>query len=213
MPAADRREVQAESCRLIADRSYYIWTIGCQMNRADSRRAASELEGLGYREAARPEEADLILLNSCVVRQSAEDKVVGRLSSLRSLKARRPQAAVVLMGCLVGDVQALAQRFPYVDLFLRPSDVAGLVSWVERAALSPGEGRPSPLRPGGERVRVRGILAPRRTLRPLARPRRGRGLSSQEAFPPHPALSLRERGVQLPSPPRERLGRGRSPPR
>ncbi|MDI7274513.1 MAG: hypothetical protein QME94_00905, partial [Anaerolineae bacterium] len=98
--------------------AYYIWTIGCQMNRADSRRAASALEGLGFRAVERPEDADLVVLNSCVVRQSAEDKVTGRVQSLRALKARRPGAALVLMGCLVGDVAELRARFPHVDLFL-----------------------------------------------------------------------------------------------
>jgi len=111
--------------------TYFIWTIGCQMNRADSRRAAAALEALGYAPAVRAEEADLVVLNSCVVRQSAEDKAIGRLSSLRSLKQRRPGAAVVLMGCLVGDIAALQARFPHVDLFVRPSDVEGLVGWVE----------------------------------------------------------------------------------
>ncbi len=121
--------------------TYFIWTIGCQMNRADSRRAASALDGLGCRAAARAEDADLVILNSCVVRQSAEDKVLGRLSSLRSLKARRPGAAVVLMGCLVGDIAALQARFPHVDLFVRPSDVDGLVAWVQANLPSPLRGK------------------------------------------------------------------------
>ena len=66
--------------------NYYLWTIGCQMNLADSRRVAEELQKLGFQEAGRPEDADLVLLNTCVVRQSAEDKVLGRLTSLKSLK-------------------------------------------------------------------------------------------------------------------------------
>ena len=110
--------------------TYHIWTIGCQMNQADSRRAAAALEGLGFRAVDRPEDADLVILNSCVVRQSAEDKVTGRLHSLRPLKSRRPGMAVVLMGCLVGDVQALRERFPHVDLFVPPSDVEALLGWV-----------------------------------------------------------------------------------
>ena len=124
--------------------TYHVWTIGCQMNRADSRRAAAELERLGYRPVPRPEDADLVILNTCVVRQSAEDKAVGRLSSLRGLKRRRPGAALVVMGCLVDDPQALRARFPHVDLFLHPSDVEGLLAWLQ-ATPSPlgGEGRPA----------------------------------------------------------------------
>ncbi|MCJ7668473.1 MAG: tRNA (N6-isopentenyl adenosine(37)-C2)-methylthiotransferase MiaB, partial [Anaerolineae bacterium] len=80
---------------------YHLWTIGCQMNDADSRRAAEELQRLGYLPTSRAEEADLILLNTCVVRQKAEDKVYGRLSSLKPLKERRPEVILAVMGCLV----------------------------------------------------------------------------------------------------------------
>lgn len=107
------------------------------MNRADSRRAAAALEALGCRPAGRAEEADIVVLNSCVVRQSAEDKVIGRLNSLRSLAKRRPGAALVLMGCLVGDIAELQARFPHVDLFVRPSDVDALVAWVESTLATP----------------------------------------------------------------------------
>jgi tRNA-2-methylthio-N6-dimethylallyladenosine synthase len=110
---------------------YHIWTIGCQMNAADSQRAAEGLERLGYRWTKRAEEADLIVLNTCVVRQSAEDKVLGHLSSLKPLKQKRPEAIIAVMGCLVDNIPALKQTFPYVDAFLRPSDVEGLVQFVE----------------------------------------------------------------------------------
>ncbi len=101
--------------------TYYIWTIGCQMNASDSRRLAEELQARGYREVARPEEADLVVLNTCVVRASAEDKALGRLLSLRPLKERWPQKTLVVAGCLVGDGEELRRRFPWVDLFLPPS--------------------------------------------------------------------------------------------
>jgi len=110
---------------------YHIWTIGCQMNTADSRRAAEDLERLGYRWAKRAEDADLVVLNTCVVRQSAEDKALGRLSSLKPLKRKRPEAIIAVMGCLVDDVPTLRQNFPYVDAFLKPSDVEGLVEFVK----------------------------------------------------------------------------------
>jgi len=115
----------------MAHRRYHLWTIGCQMNRADSRRVAEELEGRGYLPTPRPELADIIVLNTCVVRQRAEDKVKGRLSSLRGLKRGEHQPALVVMGCFVDDLGALRVRYPYVDAFLKPSDVAGLVSFVE----------------------------------------------------------------------------------
>jgi len=110
---------------------YHIWTIGCQMNKADSWHAAQELEAQGHVPTKRAEDADVVVLNTCVVRQSAEDKVYGRLSSLKPLKRHNRRAAIVVMGCLVEEDSAtLQQRFPFVDLFLPPSDVQGLMSLV-----------------------------------------------------------------------------------
>jgi tRNA-2-methylthio-N6-dimethylallyladenosine synthase len=107
--------------------NYYLWTIGCQMNFADSRKAAEELEKLGYRETDRPQEADLILLNTCVVRQNAEDKVVGRLTSLQGLKRRRPEIKLALMGCFIHEIPALQHRYPWVDAFIKPSDIGAVL--------------------------------------------------------------------------------------
>lgn len=103
-------------------KTYHIWTIGCQMNEADSRTVTDELETRGYQAARSPAEADVILLNTCVVRASAENKAVGRLSSLRPIKERHPETILAVMGCLVGDDEVeLRAQFPFVDLFLRPS--------------------------------------------------------------------------------------------
>jgi tRNA-2-methylthio-N6-dimethylallyladenosine synthase len=111
---------------------YHIWTAGCQMNVADSQRVASALEHLGYQAAPRAEEADVIVLNTCVVRQSAEDKAYGRLHSLRPLKEARPDLVINLMGCLVGvkGYERLAARFPMVDVFSPPSDPGPLVAYL-----------------------------------------------------------------------------------
>jgi tRNA-2-methylthio-N6-dimethylallyladenosine synthase len=111
---------------------YHIWTEGCQMNVADSQRVASNLEHLGYQATRLPEEADVIVLNTCVVRQSAEDKAYGRLSSLRPLKEERPGLVINLMGCLVGvrGHERLKKRFPYVDVFSPPSDPGPLVGYL-----------------------------------------------------------------------------------
>jgi len=116
---------------------YYLWTIGCQMNMADSRQAAEKLSGLGYEQTARPEEADLILLNTCVVRQSAEDKVVGRLTSLQGLKRRKPEVQLAVMGCFVGDIPSLQRRYPWVDAFIRPSDIAAVIDLAQQITPSP----------------------------------------------------------------------------
>jgi tRNA-2-methylthio-N6-dimethylallyladenosine synthase len=102
------------------------------MNVADSLRVASALEHLGYHATPRAEEASVIVLNTCVVRQSAEDKAYGRLHSLRPLKTHNPELVINLMGCLVGvkGHERLKQRFPYVDVFSPPSDPGPLVSFL-----------------------------------------------------------------------------------
>jgi len=111
------------------------------MNTADSRRLASALERLGYAPADRAEEADVVVLNTCVVRQSAEDKVYGRLGSLKPLKKRRPETVIGLMGCLVGvrDPAPLRRRFPWVDIFMPPSEPGPLLEHLaERGRVDEG---------------------------------------------------------------------------
>ena len=102
------------------------------MNVADSQRVGSSLEHLGYTFTDQAEEADVIVLNTCVVRQSAEDKALGRLSSLKPLKDKNPGLVINLMGCLVGvrGAEKLAKRLPYVDVFSPPSDPGPLVSYL-----------------------------------------------------------------------------------
>ncbi|HCE17145.1 MAG TPA: tRNA (N6-isopentenyl adenosine(37)-C2)-methylthiotransferase MiaB, partial [Anaerolinea thermolimosa] len=114
---------------------YHIWTEGCQMNVADSQRVASALEHLGFSATSEAEEADIIVLNTCVVRQSAEDKAYGRLHSLRPLKEKNPALVINLMGCLVGvrNHEALKKRFPFVDVFSPPSDPTPLIAFLTQS--------------------------------------------------------------------------------
>ncbi len=116
---------------------YHIWTIGCQMNEADSGRVAAELDALGYAPTDTPEQADVVVLNTCVVRQSAEDRAVGRLWSFRPLKESDPNRVIALMGCMVGvkPNPALRERFPFVDVFMPPSDPAPLVGYLSGRTL------------------------------------------------------------------------------
>jgi len=115
---------------------FYIWTIGCQMNKADSEFIAAYLEQAGYSPTPIAEEADFILLNSCVVRQSAENKVINRLSSLKRLKGKSPHATIALTGCLVdSEADELKRRFPWVDLFFRPQQWEIFFQWAENHGL------------------------------------------------------------------------------
>ena len=102
---------------------YHFWITGCQMNYADARRVATELEKLGYRSTLHAEDADVVILETCTVRQQSEDKAYHKLHSLKPLKARRPDMTVAVMGCVVGvrGNEALEKRFPFVDVFMEPS--------------------------------------------------------------------------------------------
>ena len=117
--------------------TFHLWTIGCQMNKADSERLGSALEQLGLHQVDRAADADVVVLNSCVVRQNAEDKVVVNLNNMALLKKRREDRVVALMGCMVGPKSdELARRFPFVDLFMRPQDYGPLLDLVgERLGL------------------------------------------------------------------------------
>ena len=127
-------------------RTYYLWTIGCQMNKADSERLESAMSQMGLAPTQSPHDADVVVLNSCVVRQSAEDKVVGMLTSLKPLKTRDPNRVVALMGCMVGPkTDGLQARFPYVDVFMRPQQYDPLIDLLgERMGIDP-EGCVGPL--------------------------------------------------------------------
>ena len=120
-------------------RSYHVWTIGCQMNKADSERLESALGHIGLSSTESPADADVIVLNSCVVRQSAEDRVTGMLGNLRPIKERSPETVVALMGCMVGPkTTSLETRFPQVDVFMRPQQYQPLFDLLgDRMGIDP----------------------------------------------------------------------------
>ena len=116
---------------------FHLSTIGCQMNVADSERLGTALERLGLHPVSQANEADVIVVNSCVVRQSAEDKVMGIITAMQPLKRQEPRRVVALMGCLVGPkTEELRRRFPHVDVFMRPQQYGPLLELVgERLGL------------------------------------------------------------------------------
>ncbi len=118
---------------------FWVWTLGCQMNKSDSEEMAGRLLAAGCAEAGSMEAADLVVINTCAIREAAEAKVVGRQGVLRGLKAANPGMRVVLTGCAVRerDRSGLARKFPAVDLFLRPDEEPEL---VERLGLASAQG-------------------------------------------------------------------------
>ncbi|MCB1101171.1 MAG: hypothetical protein KDL10_02335 [Kiritimatiellae bacterium] len=116
---------------------YHIWTIGCQMNEADSRRLAQQLEFSGWSPVVDPAEADLVVINTCVVRQQAENKAYSKIGQIGSIKESNPGLMIGLMGCMVGmkETPALQRKFPYVDVFLPPSETRPLLDFLEQKGL------------------------------------------------------------------------------
>jgi tRNA-2-methylthio-N6-dimethylallyladenosine synthase len=125
----------------------HLITYGCQMNEYDSERVAGLLKQERYELTDRPEEADLILLNTCSIREKAEDKVYSQLGALKSLKRKRPDLVIGVMGCMAqlqkGRIQ---ERAPYVDLVFGSPAIARVGELVARVrhgrspVLETGEG-------------------------------------------------------------------------
>ena len=127
-PSAEHLDQRATRTTHDGAKRFYVWTIGCQMNEAESSKASAILRQAGYLPTMMEESADVIIVNSCVVRQAAEDKVAGKVGSLVHLKQQNPELKIALTGCMVTGQQAkLAERFPHVDLFYGPSEFERLV--------------------------------------------------------------------------------------
>ena len=112
---------------------YHIDTYGCQMNMADTQLLASALERMGHQAAENEFDADIFVVNTCVVRQAAEDKAMNRLHVLRHMKREHPDKVIGVMGCMVGvkDPLHMRKKLPFVDVFLPPSQPAPLVDFLK----------------------------------------------------------------------------------
>ena len=107
---------------------YHIWTEGCQMNVADSLKLAAGLDRFGWQAVDAPDTADLVVLNTCVVRERSEQRAVSHLGRLAAMKRKgKADFRIVVMGCMVGPKDdELRRRFPYVDHFARPQAFEGI---------------------------------------------------------------------------------------
>ena len=107
--------------------SYHIWTVGCQMNVADSQRVDVGLNKLGLIKESNIENANIIVLNTCVVRQSAEDTATGLLGKLLKSK-NKDKRYICVTGCMVeSNTKKLTQRFPQVDLWAKPQETSKII--------------------------------------------------------------------------------------
>ena len=173
--------------------TFQIWTLGCQMNQADSLRLAAGLEKSGYAPAEDPERADLVVVNTCAVRQHAEDRAYGRLHKLHQRRERGETLQIAVMGCMVGpegDARRadLARRFPWVDVWARPQEfdpilhAAGLARdvsegefWAETYGVPSGPTAFVPVIHGCDKFCTYCIVPAAARSRALATRRRGAG--------------------------------------
>ncbi|HTY56301.1 MAG TPA: tRNA (N6-isopentenyl adenosine(37)-C2)-methylthiotransferase MiaB [Candidatus Binataceae bacterium] len=116
----------------------YLETYGCQMNIADSELVSGVLRAAGYAKAESPELADVILLNTCAIRDHAEERVLGRLSMLAQFKRRRPEVRLGLLGCMAQHNRAqLIEQAPYLDLVAGPDTYRRLPELIRGARFDP----------------------------------------------------------------------------
>src|SRR6266702_1675663 len=112
---------------------YHIWTVGCQMNQADSQRIQTMLEELGWEETSM-DQANLVVLNTCSVRQAPEEKAHNQLAQLKHAKQKRSDLLVALMGCMIGNqktIDELRKRYPHIDLFFKVEQADILPRFLE----------------------------------------------------------------------------------
>ncbi len=116
---------------------YHLTTFGCQMNEHDSERMKGMLEAIGYREAAERAEADLILFNTCSIRESADSRFVAHLGEAKRLKRERPGRIVGVGGCWAQSVkEEVFERFPFVDVAFGPGQVHRLAEFLTSESLT-----------------------------------------------------------------------------
>jgi tRNA-2-methylthio-N6-dimethylallyladenosine synthase len=112
--------------------SYFLWTVGCQMNTADSEKLAAGFVRLGLKETQVMDDATIVVINTCSIRQHAEDRAYSQLGRVRLQKKERPDLKVAVMGCMVGPkTKDLERRFPFVDAFARPQEFEPIIELLE----------------------------------------------------------------------------------
>src|ERR1700712_1093730 len=116
---------------------FHVTTFGCKMNEHDSERMKGMLESLGYAEAAARADADLILFNTCSIREKADERFVSHLGEAKRLKAEHPERIVGVGGCWAQSVKdEVFRRFPYVDVAFGPGQVHKLAEFLTSDSLT-----------------------------------------------------------------------------
>lgn len=110
-----------------SNKKYFTITYGCQMNESDSEKINGQLEELGYLPAEQMEEADIVILNTCSIRQNAEEKVYGKIGEVKQLKDKNPHVLLGIAGCMAQENRRkLVQRMPIIDFVIGPYNIHNL---------------------------------------------------------------------------------------
>jgi tRNA-2-methylthio-N6-dimethylallyladenosine synthase len=132
VPARRRGLAAASLYSSTAVKRYHVTTFGCQMNVHDSERIKGLLESLGLGEAADPAEADMLVFNTCTIREKADERLVARLMDARSAKREDPDKVVVVGGCWSESMKdELFERYPFVDLAFGPGNIHRLADFID----------------------------------------------------------------------------------
>jgi len=116
---------------------YHVTTFGCQMNEHDSERMKGMLESLGYEQSETRDDADLILFNTCSIRESADSRFIGNLGEAKRLKAENPERVVGVGGCWAQSVKdEVFERFPFVDVAFGPGQIHRLAEFLTSDSLT-----------------------------------------------------------------------------
>jgi len=123
-------------------RRYHVTTFGCQMNAHDSERIKGMLESLGLGEAVRPEEADVVVLNTCTVREKPDTRLAAYLGNAAARKRQQPDLVVAVGGCYAeAQREQIFERYPFVDVAFGPGSIPHLGDWIEAGGHAVPRGR------------------------------------------------------------------------
>jgi len=123
-------------------RRYHVTTFGCQMNAHDSERIKGMLESLGLGEAAAPEDADVVVFNTCTIREKPDTKLAAHLGNAAARKRERPDLVVAVGGCYAeAQRERIFERYPFVDVAFGPGSIPHLGEWIEAGGYAVPRGR------------------------------------------------------------------------
>ena len=144
-------------------RRYHVTTFGCQMNAHDSERIKGMLEELGLGESSSPEDADVLVFNTCTIREKPDTRLAAHLGNAKMLKERDPERVIAVGGCYAeAQRERIFGQYPFVDVAFGPGSISHLGEWL--GAGGTGVARSSFGIGRGTRLRRRAADAPRAEL-------------------------------------------------